>query len=275
MQRARRLRHVVDIDSRAADTCLCAESWRWSVARRRRSFRAFRLSAACLFIAPSRCRLPRDLQIGALVPLVSAKNRSNRLRAGQRPVFGRGPHVGQRREVHGVGRRSPPRPWPPSMACRAARPRPPAPASASPPCRHRRCGSRPPCRPCRAQMERAERRGDVLVAPLGDLVDGELRCPWPAPARHRLDEFARLAVLLAIGDEEVLQRDRPPLLALAQRQPARRARSAAAACRRSASRWRCCRRSFPCCAPARRRCGRTAAQAPECAWPASRRLRCR
>ena len=52
----------------------------------------------------------------------------------------------------------------------------------------------------------------------------------------------RLAVLLAVVDEEVLDRDRRAPACPCAARSSRRGRSAPAACRRSASRWRRCRR---------------------------------
>ena len=55
------------------------------------------------------------------------------------------------------------------------------------------------------QVEGAEHGGDVLVAALADLVDGELVGLNRIGNEYALDEFARPAILPAIGDEEVLE----------------------------------------------------------------------
>ena len=169
--------------SPAPVTCLCAESWRWSVATPPAIFSALRLSGRVLVhrlpLTPPRTARP------AAAPscrVVSTKNRTQQVLRGQRPVFGRGAHVGERREIARHRRRAPPRPSPrvhglPSSAA----------STALRPLRRRRHAAIGDAdRRDRAvlgerQMEGAERRRDVLVAALGDLVDGEMR----ALGRHR------------------------------------------------------------------------------------------
>src|SRR5690606_10785160 len=67
------------------------------------------------------------------------------------------------------------------------------------------------------EVETGSDRGDVLVPAFGYLV-GRVEASG-LRARHgdRLDEFAGCAVLLAVGDEELLERDLAPRLALAER----------------------------------------------------------
>ena len=157
MQRAGRLRHVVDVD-RPAPTHACARNrGAGRCATPPAIFSAFEIERRVL--------VHRALTPPAATPAAAPWCRWSRRRsaaagccAGQRPVFGRGAHVGQRREVRGEGgdRRLDRRFA--STACRSAPPRPPSRASASPPCRHRRCGSPPPCRPCRASDGRRRAR---------------------------------------------------------------------------------------------------------------------
>src|SRR5690606_21043507 len=69
------------------------------------------------------------------------------------------------------------------------------------------------------EPEGAQRGGDILVAPLGDFVDGEFLALGRQRHLNLLHEFTCAPVLLAIGDEEILQRNGAALHALAQRQP--------------------------------------------------------
>src|SRR5215475_4163641 len=68
------------------------------------------------------------------------------------------------------------------------------------------------------QVEGAEAGGDVLVEALGDLVAGEAPRRIGAGQTDALDELAGPAVLLAVIEEEILQRDLAPLAAPAQHQ---------------------------------------------------------
>ena len=109
-----------------------------------------------------------------------------------------------------------PRRWPRSRAGRAAPPRRRRRAWASPPCRRRRAAPRRPCPPSSRSGRRPHRR-DVLVEALADLVGAEARARAPAcGTRDALDELARAPVLLAVGDEEVLERQRAALVAAPQ-----------------------------------------------------------
>ena len=57
--------------------------------------------------------------------------------------------------------------------------------------------------------ERSEHGGDVLVEPFADLEGLEIAWPAAASGRSaRADEFARRAILFAVADEEVLERQR-------------------------------------------------------------------
>src|SRR5690242_3920220 len=68
------------------------------------------------------------------------------------------------------------------------------------------------------QVEGAEAGGDVLVEALGDLVAGEAPRRIGAGQADALDELAGPAILLAVVEEEILQRDLAPLAAPAQHQ---------------------------------------------------------
>ena len=112
--------------------------------------------------------------------------------------------------------------------------------------------------PSSVRRKAPSHRGDVLVEALGDLVARKIWLGRSFGTVTAGDELARLAVLLAVVDEELLERQRSRVLALAQLQRRVRARSAPAACRRSASRWRCCRRRCRWPAPASSRGGAAA-----------------
>src|SRR6185312_12829332 len=67
--------------------------------------------------------------------------------------------------------------------------------------------------------ERPAQRRDVLVAPLGDLVDLQPLALRQRRHEYTLDELARLPVLLAVGDEIILEFHLAPLAAAPQRDP--------------------------------------------------------
>ena len=70
--------------------------------------------------------------------------------------------------------------------------------------------------PVDADAERAADGGDILFQPLGDLVDGDPVGRVGMRDRHGLDEFTRLAVLLAVFDEEGFERHGAPFRIPAQ-----------------------------------------------------------
>ena len=118
-------------------------------------------------------------------------------------------------------------------------------ASGSPPCRRRRC-ARPRCACRRARSLNAPITAEMSrVEALGDLVAAEAVLGRNFGTRTSAHELARPAVLLAVVDEVVLQRQRARAGRRAAARASRRARSAPAAGRRSASRSRCCRRRSP------------------------------
>jgi hypothetical protein len=119
--------------------------------------------------------------------------------------------------------------------------------------------------PGQIEEKRAEGCGDVLVAALGDLVDGELRSLGRHRHMHGLDEFARLPVLLAVGDE---------VFEIVRRLPRRSVSRAPSAINGGGvspigEPLAILPPIVPYCAPVRR-CGRTAAPAPGCVSPASK-----
>ena len=154
--------------------------------------------------------------------------------------------IGERREIlaDGVGRRLP---APRSSASGSPR------SAASTACARFGVAAMPP-KATRASLIRPpsifrqnarEHGGNVFVEALADLVGAEMRRPRASfGTRSRRTNSPGRAVLLAIGEEEVFQRQGAHLARRAAAPPWRPARSAPARDRRSASRWRCCRR--PC-----------------------------
>ena len=164
------------------------------------------------------------------------------VRARSQPVACRGAHVAQRgeilrqmphRRVDAVARVQG---WPVSAASIAGR------ASGMPamPPKAIRARDRP-CRPRRRCRKRRDRR-DILIEPFRQLVDRSRSARRVARDGDRLDELARAQVLLAVVEKEILQRQSRAACRPGAAAASRPARSAAAGCRRWASRWRCCRR---------------------------------
>ena len=115
------------------------------------------------------------------------------------------------------------------------------------------------------QIEASADRRNVLIEPFRQFVAGEARCRLGD--RHRLDELARRTIL-ACGSRE---RNPPAPSRAAPRRAADAAlppsRSAPGAHRRSASRWRYCRRWSQHRAPVRRQSGAEARRRPGAARP--------
>ena len=157
--------------------------------------------------------------------------RRSRLRATLQPVAGRGAHVGDRLEVLRRAPPSPPRPLASFQGCAddrrlGVRARASG-VAAMPPKASRAAATRSAVEP---QSERRHHRRDVLVEPLADLVGAVARARRRLRHDDPLDELARPAVLLAVGDEEVLERQ---AAALARRGAACRVAPAAISDRRA------------------------------------------
>ena len=159
MERALRLGHVVDIVGLPA-TCLCALSCAMDSCIRPRAMHLELVHASSL----RRSRSPRPRWSRGRSGAAGSCATSRRYSAEARMSV-------MRLVVRRERRRSRPRSSPASTACRSAPPRPPSRASASPPCRRRRCGRSRRCRSSSFSAEGAAERGDVLVAALADLVD--------------------------------------------------------------------------------------------------------
>ena len=167
------------------------------------------------------------------------------------PIAGGGAHVGERREV--LGQRRPARSTSPrSRACRSAPPR-----QCAARLRRRRHAAEGDPRvgdPARRRGEREGRRSTAEMSwskRLADLVGAEARgrpraCGTMTPRRTR-----------PAAGPACRRRGRSPRAAARGARLPRRSTSVAPerdqrgrACRRSASRWRCCRRSCRRCGPA-------------------------